>query len=391
MKTVRVAVIGVGNIGTTHALQISQDRISGMQLVACCDTAPQRREFISRELPKIPVYEDYWQVLSRQDVDAVVIAVPHPMHDKIAIAAFEAGKHVLVEKPVAVSVSAAQRMNAAAKKAGTVFGVMLNQRTNPLFAKARDLVKSGQLGQIKRSVWLVTNWYRTQAYYDSGAWRATWSGEGGGVLLNQAPHNLDLWQWICGMPTAITGYCDIGRHHNIETEDDVTIFARYENGATGTFIVSTGEYPGTNRLEISGTLGKIVLEDGVLKRWRLERSYEDAQKYSKECSLDLPTTYQEFTQEQPESGHTGILQNFADCILQGKPLLAPGQEGILELTISNAAYLSAWKGNVSIELPFDGEEFDALLKKHIERSSAKVASSSCSEIMDYLKRWKTNW
>ena len=388
---VRVAVIGIGNIGTTHAMQIGRSRVSGMQLVACCDIDPRRREFISGQLQQIPVYEDYCQVLSRQDVDAVIIAVPHLMHDKIAIAAFEAGKHVLVEKPAAVSVTAARRMNAAAEKAGTVFGIMLNQRTNPLFAKARELVKSGQLGQIKRSVWLMTKWYRTQAYYDSGAWRGTWSGEGGGVLLNQAPHNLDLWQWICGMPAQITAYCDIGKHHNIETEDDVTIFARYENGATGTFIVSTGEYPGTNRLEIAGTLGKIVLEDGLLKWWRLEQSYEEAQKYSKEGSLNLTATYQEITQEQPESGHIGILQNFADSILRGAPLLAPGKEGLLELTISNAAYLSAWKGNVSVELPFDEKAFDTLLQKRMEKSSVKVATASCGETMDYIKRWKTNW
>ena len=391
MKTVRIAVIGVGNIGTVHALQIGQGHIAGMQLVACCDIEPQRQEFITTVLPGVPVYSDYRQVVTRPDVDGVVIAVPHPLHEEVAIAAFEAGKHVLVEKPISVSVSAAQRINEAAIKARTVFGIMLNQRTNPLFIKARQLVHGGHLGQIKRSVWLVTNWYRTQAYYDSGIWRATWSGEGGGVLLNQAPHNLDLWQWICGMPATVTGYCDIARHHNIETEDDATIFTRYKNGATGIFIVSTGEYPGTNRLEISGTLGKIVLEDRTLKWWRLDQSYEEVQEHTEEAFLDIPMTYQEFTQEQTEPGHAAILQNFTDSILYGTPLLAPGSEGILELAISNAAYLSAWKDNMPIDLPLNGAEFDALLGKRIGNPTAKAEKQNCSNHNDYVKRWNTNW
>lgn len=183
---------------------------------------------------------------------------------------------------------------------------MLNQRTNPLFQKARDIVQGGQLGELKRTVWIITNWYRTQYYYDSGTWRATWAGEGGGVLLNQAPHNLDLWQWICGMPKMVAASCDIACYHRIEVEDDATIFTRYENGAAGVFITSTGETPGTNRLEIAGTLGKLVLEGGKLKWWKLNQ-LEDVVRYSSdEDFLHVPFDYTELLPEGKESAHAGI-------------------------------------------------------------------------------------
>ena len=204
--------------------------------------------------PQAAVYETVEELLAARAADAVIVAVPHPMHSEIAMAVLRAGCHVLVEKPVDVAVSRAEQLCAVARESGRVFAVMLNQRNNPLFRRAREIVHGGQLGQLTRTVWIITNWYRTQHYYDSGSWRATWAGEGGGVLLNQAPHNLDLWQWICGMPQSVTAYCDVARYHRIEVEDDATIMTRYANGATGLFITSTGAAPGTNRLEIAGDL-----------------------------------------------------------------------------------------------------------------------------------------
>ena len=282
-------------------------------------------------------------------------------------------------------------MNETARETGKSFGIMFNQRTNPLFAKAKEMIANGELGDLKRSVWIITNWYRTQHYYDSGSWRATWTGEGGGVLLNQAPHNLDLWQWICGMPCEITGFCDIAKYHRIEVEDDVTIFARYPNGATGAFITSTGEYPGTNRLEISGTLGKIVLENGVMKWWKLKENERDVCVNSNENSGHIEMEYQEIVQDEPETAHAGILQNFTNAILNGTPLLSPGVEGINELSISNATYLSAWKGSVPVKLPLDGAEFDALLEQHRQDSQLKSATVSEKYNTEYQARWQINW
>lgn len=377
---VKTGIIGVGNIGSAHAKAILTGQVEGMALAALCDVNPQRR------LPGIPFYTDFRELL-KTDVEAVIIAVPHPLHGDIAIEAFKAGKHVLVEKPVDISVSKARRMNKAA--GDRVFGVMFNQRTGNLFSKAREIVQGGQLGQLKRSDWVITNWYRTQHYYDSGAWRATWAGEGGGVLMNQAPHQLDLWQWICGMPKAISACCEVGKYHHIEVEDSATIFARFPGGASGTFTTSTGESPGTNRLEIAGTLGKLVIEDGVLKWWRLE---QDERAFCKESAVShgkIPYSYAEFAHE-PVAGHQRILRNFADAILYGTPLLAPGVEGIRALTIQNGAYLSSWKNGAWIDLPFDETEYDRLLSA---RRTDRVPSAPTAHAAhgDYDPRWQINW
>ena len=391
MDNFRVAVIGIGNMGSAHAACIANGEIAGMQLTAVCDVIEQRAINFADKYKGIKVYDDYNTLLSDGVADGVIIAVPHPLHAEIAIKAFNKGLHVMLEKPADISVSKVIKLNDAAKSSGCVFGIMFNQRTNPLFKKAREIVKSGKLGQLKRTVWIVTNWYRTQSYYDSGSWRATWAGEGGGVLLNQAPHNLDLWQWICGMPDSVMAFCDIAKYHNIEVEDDVTIFTRYKNGAVGTFITSTGEYPGTNRLEIIGDMGKLVLENGILKWWQLERSEREVCKTEKKSSAHIAYDYTETKQEERETAHKGILQNFANAVLFGEELIAPGEEGLFELTISNAAYLSNWEGNIEISLPFECDRFDKKLSE-LALSSQKNHPINKREFSNsYKDRWKVNW
>ena len=389
--TVRVGVIGVGNMGSAHAACVADRKISGMTLAAICDTATEKMEYCRKHLPEVALYTDWKAMLRDDSIDAVIIAVPHPMHAEIAMAALKAGKHVQLEKPVDISVSRAKELNAVAEASDKVFSITFNQRTNELFQRAREIVQSGQLGEMKRSVWIITNWYRTQHYYDSGTWRATWAGEGGGVLLNQAPHNLDLWQWICGMPCEVTGFCDIAKYHKIEVEDDVTIFVRYPNGATGTFITSTGEAPGTNRLEICGTLGKLVLENGVLKWWKLKRSEREVCRESQKSFEQIPCDYEEIVASAPESAHAGILQNFCNAILYGEPLLAPGVEGIRELTISNAAYLSAWNGSQPVALPFDSAVFDEKLSALAAQSENKQNPEGLKYNSGYQDRWQVNW
>ena len=388
---VRVGVIGMGNMGAAHAACIFSGKIQGLALAAFCDNAPERLDHFRCVYPSLTAYERWEDMLDDRNIDAVIIAVPHPLHTTIAMAALQAKKHVQLEKPVDVSITKAAALNAVAKKTDRIFSITFNQRTNALFQKAREIVTGGQLGELKRSVWIITNWYRTQHYYNSGTWRATWAGEGGGVLLNQAPHNLDLWQWICGMPCQITGFCDIAKYHDIEVEDDVTIFARYANGATGIFICSTGEYPGTNRLEISGTLGKLVLENGLLKWWKLEQSERQFCWESDQSFIGIPFAYTESKPEYPESAHAGILQNFTNAILHGEPLLAPGVEGIHSLMISNAAYLSAWNGSTPVTLPVDGADFDRGLAERAAASHEKQQKSKEAYNSIYKKRWQINW
>lgn len=391
MKVVNAAVIGIGNMGSAHAACIAENKINGMTLAAVCDISEEKLAEFSEKYPNVKCYRHYEELFDDKICDSVIIAVPHPLHAEIAIKALEMGLHVMLEKPADISVSKVEWLNQAAQGSDRVFSVMFNQRTNPLFAKARDIVKSGQLGELKRTVWIITNWFRTQSYYDSGSWRATWSGEGGGVLLNQAPHNLDLWQWICGMPESVTAFCDVAKYHNIEVEDDVTIFTRYANGATGVFMTSTGEYPGTNRLEISGDLGKIVLENGILKWYRLKQSASEVIAESSQSFAQIDYDYEEISQDGPEASHKGILQNFANAILSGEELIAPGTDGIYELTLSNAAYLSQWQGNIAVALPFDDALFDRLLAQKKMSSHYHGAELAGKENMSYLPRWQVRW
>ena len=299
MTEVRTAVVGIGNMGTAHARCILDGEIPGLHLAAVCDVRPERLSWAAENWPGTARYADWRELLAPEaGVDAVIIAVPHPLHCEMAQAFLGAGKHVLSEKPLDVRLSRARRAVETGEQGGLVFAVMFNQRTDPLFLRAREIVRSADFGEIVRSTWLVTNWFRTQAYYESGTWRATWAGEGGGVLVNQAPHNLDLWQWLCGMPCRLTARAGFGRHHRIEVEDDATLLADYPGGAVGVFTVTTGEYPGTNRLEINGTRGRLVLEDGTLKCWRLAEDVREVIAASPEHSPRIPTAYEEWKPEE---------------------------------------------------------------------------------------------
>ena len=387
-KKVKIGVIGIGNIGSVHTNALYTGKVKGAMLGALCDISEKRRAELAELYPDIPIYATAEELIASGNVEAVIVSTPHYFHPTIAIKAFEAGLHVLSEKPMAVYCLAAREMIAAAKKSGKVFSVMFNQRNNKLFAKAHEMMKNGELGDLKRMVWIITNWYRKQAYYDSGEWRATWSGEGGGVLMNQAPHNLDLWQWICGMPEEIYAECDVAKYHNIEVEDDATIFARYKNGATAVFMTTTGEFPGTNRLEISGTKGKVVIEGGKLTHTSLPIDEREYVAYPEKEKIVPAVTVIE---DEKYNGHILIIENFADAILYGTPLLSPGEEALSELTISNAAYLSAWTGE-RINLPMDDNRFyDELCAR---RESSVVKRSAEKEQMsnsEYSSRWNTNW
>lgn len=390
MDIIRVGVVGFGNMGSAHAKHIFDGLVDGMKLTAVCDIDEGKLETVKKEMPGVATFKSHTEMLAAKVTDAVIIATPHYFHCPVAIDSFKAGMHVLTEKPAGVYTNQIKEMNAAAKKSGKVFCVMFNQRTNMLFKKAHDIVETGELGELKRMVWIITNWYRTQSYYDSGSWRATWKGEGGGVLLNQAPHNLDLWQWICGMPKRVRAFCTEAKYHNIEVEDDATIYAEYENGATAAFITSTGEYPGTNRLEISGDRGKITIENGTLTFCKLSVPERQFCFESKESFAKIPCETEVFTQTEKETAHIGILRNFANAVLKGEPLLSPGYDGINEVNISNAAYLSQWTDSW-VDIPVDGDRYYEELKKRIDRSSASDRSVSDNPGMQYSERWSVRW
>lgn len=360
----------MGNIGTTHANNITSGKVPNMILTAICDIAKQRLDYAKITYPNAVLFEDAETMMSSGLIDAVIISVPHYDHPSLAISAFNHGLHVMVEKPAGVYTKQVMEMNDAAEKSGKVFGIMYNQRTNPVYQKLRSLIQSGQLGTIKRVAWIITDWYRPQFYHDSCTWRSTWKTEGGGALINQNPHQLDLWQWLFGMPSKIMSHVSFGKYYNIEVEDDVTAFMQYDNGMTGVYITSTGETPGTNRLEISCDMGMIVVENNKINFKRNIMSEREFNKINKEVFGILENwDCQIPTETQTEEQHALILKDFALAILKGKPLLAPGIEGINGLTISNAIHYSAWTNGWADLKNFPHDDFYKLLQEKIASST----------------------
>lgn len=388
MNEVRIGIVGIGNMGSAHAKSILAGNVARLTLGAVCDIAPEKLSWASENLPGVPQFSDYHEMFASGLIDAVLIATPHYLHPTIAIDGFAAGLHVLTEKPAGVYTNQVQQMNDAAKASDRVFGIMYNQRTNPQFQKIREIIKSGRLGECKRFIWIITNWYRTQAYYDSGTWRATWAGEGGGVLINQCPHNLDLWQWMFGMPTRVRATCHYGKWHNIEVEDEVTAYAEYANGASAVFITTTGEAPGTNRLEVTGDRGKLVWEEGKLTFYELAVPERETCFTSKEGFVTPEMTVHDVPVEGEETAHNGILLNFTNAILDGEELLAPGEEGICGLTVSNAIHLSDWT-NDWVTLPIDSDKFEAMLNER--RKNSHIKEHAVSEIADLRGTYNSRW
>lgn len=375
MDKVRFGIIGVGNIGTIHARYLLAGTVKEACLTAVCDNNSDKHLAIRQLVgEKVAMFSDAEEMLKSGLIDAVIVATPHYDHPGLSMLAMRNGIHTLCEKPAGVYTAQVREMNEFARGCNVVFGMMFNQRPNPLYQKVKDLIDSGELGELRRSNWIITNWYRSQSYYNSGGWRATWKGEGGGVLLNQDPHQLDLWQWLVGMPVRMRAFCQFGKHRQIEVENEVTAYAEYANGATGVFITTTAEAPGTNRLEIAGDRGKVVVEDGKLRFWRLRES-ETEFNARWENGFGEPECWEVTIPVAPEcSDHHVITANFAAAVLHGTPLLAPGTDGIHGLTLSNAMHLSTWTDDW-VDLPFDEALFKKLLDERIASSIDKQVES----------------
>lgn len=380
---VRVGIIGIGNMGSSHAKNIVAGKVPGIQLVSVCDIDPERIKWAKENLGgEIKYFDNSEEFYKNSDlIDLVVVATPHYSHSPLAIEGFKHNLNVLTEKPAGVYTKQVRLMNEAAEKSDKKFFIMYNQRTNCVYRKLRDLVKSGEVGDLKRMVWIITNWYRPQCYHNSSSWRSTWEGEGGGVLLNQDPHQLDLWQWIVGMPKRIRAFASFGKYYDIEVEDDVTAYAEYENGMTATFITSTGEAPGTNRLEISGTKGKVVVEYDKITFYRNRVDEREFNKTNKKpfgtpevWKCDVPTDGENLQ-------HIGIFRNIVDVLENGAEPIAVGTEGINGLTISNAIHLSAWTDSW-VELgSLDEDLYYNILSDKIKNSTFKKTTVKATSIV----------
>lgn len=381
MDKIKLGIIGIGNMGSGHANNIKAGHCPLVDLKAIADIDPERLEWSKKQnyAESITYFDDAIKMLDSGLIDSCIIAVPHYDHTVYAIECIKRGIHVMVEKPAGVFTRQVKEMNAcAAEHPDVVFGMMFNQRTNCVYRKLRELVKSGQYGAIRRTNWIITDWYRSQIYYDSGNWRATWSGEGGGVLLNQCPHQLDLWQWICGMPERVEAHLHFGKWHNIEVEDDVTAYVEYKNGATGVFITSTGDAHGTNRFEIQTDRAKFVVENNRLFMEEYEMPEPEFSKINQAPFATVKSEKREVETDGENPQHIGVVNAWADAILHGGKLVAGGEEGLNGLMLSNAMHLSAFLGK-TVELPFDDDLYYNELMKRVKTSRKKSVKATFAD------------
>ncbi len=371
MKQVKYGIIGVGNMGFTHLKNFMDGKTINACVTAIADLNPDKIERVKNTYPQLNAtyYSDGKDLIEQADVDAVIVAVPHYFHPELSILALNKNIHVICEKPAGVYTKQVKEMNEAAKKSKALFTLMFCVRTNCIYRKMRELIVNGELGPIRRVNWIITNWYRTQAYYDSGTWRATWKGEGGGVLFNQCPHQIDLLQWITGlMPTEISAFCEYGKWHDIEVEDDVSAFMRFDNGATGIFVTTTGDTPGTDRLEITGDRGKLVCEDGIIKFTKLKMGEREFNSKRIE-GFSAPEKEEIIVETDGKYElHVGIVNNFTNAILGIEPLFIDGTEGLKSVEIIDAMSMSGWLGGKLVKLPIDDDEYLRMLNEKIANS-----------------------
>ncbi|MCR5042255.1 MAG: Gfo/Idh/MocA family oxidoreductase [Clostridia bacterium] len=386
-KKLALGIVGVGRMGLAHINNYLAGLMPSVEITAAADTDPSRRTVLSEKLPGIPFFDTAQELYGSGLCSAVLICTPHYLHPPLAVSAFDNGIHVLSEKPAGVYSLQVKEAIAAAESSGLVYGVMYNQRTNSVFKKVRELVRSGEYGPLRRVSWIITDWFRSQAYYDMGQWRATWSGEGGGVLMNQCVHQLDLLQWICGMPEKITATCREGKWHDIEVEDEVFMFLEYPGGATGTFITSTAEAPGTNRLEITLDRAKITVNDASeIRLFELERGLSDCIVNEKDGFARPACKCPDVITDGTDPEHPAVVEAFAQAVLHGTELVAKGEEGINTVDLINAAYLSSWT-NSTVTVPVDPVLFKAELDKKIESSRRKTRVTESVDAFE-IKKYK---
>lgn len=391
MEKVRYGIIGIGNQGTAYAVKIfDSGDADRAELTAICDIKPEKMELLTLKLNNISPakFTDYREMLDSGLCDAVLVETPHYDHPEIVIECLKRGIHVICDKPAGVFAKNVKEMNAAAEASTALYGMMFNQRTNPVYKKMREMVKAGVLGKLQRVVWTITTWFRTQFYYDSGAWRATWDGEGGGVLINQCPHQLDLLSWILGeQPTSVSGFCHYGKWHDVEVEDDVTAYMEFASGATGVFITTTGEAPGVNRFEITGTLGRLVCEGDKLIYQKNEEDVIEVLKNSREGFKTPDFTVTDITPEPLEGmQHRHLLNEFTSAILSGEPSPVDGREGLNMVELMNAIELSGWYGGRKLTLPVDEDEYLRELNAH--RKISRYNAQDPDKVIDNTSSYK---
>ena len=369
-RQVRLGIIGTGNIARRHVANVTSGAVAGAAVTAVSSRGACPPDL---QLPGVEHFHDYRAMCASGRIDAVLVAAPTMLHREAGELACRRGLHLLMEKPLANSIADAQALVDCGRQ-GQVFAVMLNQRAHPAYRRIRELVAGGGLGDIRRVSWTMTHWYRPDVYFRVSEWRGTWQGEGGGLLVNQCIHNLDVLQWVLGMPARARAHAGFGKHHDIEVEDEVTAYLEFDGGATGVIVASTGEAPGINQLDVVGDRGTLRYDGSVLRFKRTDRGVADHCRASRDM-FGMPRFETETVAfEDDVNQHAVVLQNFVDAIVSGAPLMAPAREGLNSLELANGILLSAWL-DAPVAFPFDRALYQRLLDDRVARSELRRAES----------------
>ncbi len=386
MKDVRFGIVGMGVQGSLYANILTGiplpymppiKKPEGCILTAVSSRSEKAKDFASH-LPNVAFYNNWKEMIDSDLCDAIIITVPHFIHHEIAIYALRAGKHVLCEKPMGIRASDVQEVARVKNEAGDLaFGIIFNQRTNNVFRQLKEIISSGELGEMRRFNWICNNWWRPDSYYQSNEWRGTWTGEGGGITVNQIPHQLDLWLMLCGEPNRIYSVNRYGCHRDIAVENDVTITAEYANGATAVFVACTHDPLGTDRLEIDFSKGKVVVENSNQATiYRFKQTEEDWNASLTMRDHMIKRQNPEELYEVEELTHAAtygteyveIFENFASHILCKEPLIATLADGLKEVQLANSIQLSGWTKQ-PVNNPCKPEEYDSWLTKMMEKEN----------------------
>lgn len=380
MSKIRYGIIGVGNQGSYYTRLLLNNEIENSVLTCLCDINENKLSSFKEKYKDINYFNDYKDLIKSKLCDAVIVVTPHYLHPEIVIEALNNDVNVISDKPIGVYTKQVKEMNEVAKKSKAKFSLMFNQRTNSVYRKMKEMIDNKEIGEVQRVTWIITDWFRTEAYYRNGSWRATWKGEGGGVLINQCPHQLDLLQWIVGLPTKVNAFCHYGKWHDIEVEDDVTAYLEFSNGATGVFITTTGEAPGTNRFEVSGSKGKLIVENNTLLFYKNELDNIEVCKNS-DKGFDTPkVNIIKVETDNKNEQHKGIIKNFTNHLLNKEDLFVDGKEGIRNVELMNAIELSGFNNGKTVYLPVDEDEYLFELNKRIKKSKLKEVTED--KVMD---------
>lgn len=367
MEKIRMAVIGIGIMGKKYAKMIREGMISGMRLGAVCCRSQENIQWAKAQLgEEIPVFENTKQLFESSDLfDACLIVTPHKLHPEMIMQALDAGKHVFCDKPIGISMKQCQGIREKLDQSGLVFAMMFHQRMYPKYERIHTLLENGTLGQIRRIMVENSRYYRTWYYHKSGSWRSSWKGEGGGALLNQGQHLLDIWQWLFGMPDSLYAMIPYGKYNDFSVDDEATILMKYPDKKTAVLILTTGEGTWTERMEIAGSKGTLILEDNHLTLHLYDQDLDD---YKKTAACSSREEFKEKVLEEvfPEDQepYEEMLTDFAQAVLKKRPVRVNGLEGLNSLELTNAAYLSAWTGE-TVALPLDAERYERELEKRI--------------------------